>query len=520
MEFRISATFTDSLARLTGEEQKSVKTTAFDLQLNPVSPGMQFHRISRCKDPNFWSIRAGRDIRVIVHKTDASLLLCYVDHHDPAYAWAVKRRIERHPRTGAAQLVEIRETIREIEIPKYVETEIPAPAKPRLLALVTADELLGYGVPEQWIDEVLAVNEDTLFEVAERLPREAAEAVLDLATGVTPAKPVHTAEDIDPFSHPDAASRFRVMADVDQLRRALDAPWDKWAVFLHPSQESIVTGAFKGPVRVCGSAGTGKTIVALHRAAYLARQNPNARILLTTFSDSLAANLRRRLKCLVGESEAANRIVVKTLPQVARTLLGRQLELTSDAVIEELIAEASRDIDRPLRFLMTEWSGVIDGWQVHTWDEYRDVPRLGRRTRLGEPQRRELWSAFEKVLARLRQLGRVTESMLLGDVSEKLADGSTHSLYDFVIVDEAQDISVSELRCVAALSTGTPAGLFFAGDLGQRIFQAPFSRKSLGVDICGRSQTLKINYRNLPSDPKPGGSIAAAFHRRCGWWKR
>ena len=164
---------------------------------------------------------------LIVHKTDASLLLCYVDHHDAAYSWAERRRIERHPRTGAAQLVEIRETVREIEIPKYVEQEISSSPKPLRLRAVTADELLGYGVPEQWIDEVLAVTEDTLFEVADRLPREAAEAVLDLATGVTPAKPVHTAEDSDPFAHPDAASRFRVMADVEQLRRALDAPWDK-----------------------------------------------------------------------------------------------------------------------------------------------------------------------------------------------------------------------------------------------------------------------------------------------------
>lgn len=105
MEFRISDTFTDSLTRLTGDEQKSVKTTAFDLQIDPVNPGMQFHRIHRCKDPNFWSVRAGRDIRVIVHKTDASLLLCYVDQHDAAYAWAERRRIERHPRTGAAQSV-------------------------------------------------------------------------------------------------------------------------------------------------------------------------------------------------------------------------------------------------------------------------------------------------------------------------------------------------------------------------------------------------------------------------------
>src|SRR5690606_38177013 len=112
---------TASLARLTGDEQKAVKQSAFDLQLNPANPGIQMHRLERGKDPNFWSARVSRDIRLILHRTEASLLLCYVDHHDAAYRWAERRVLERHPRTGAAQLVEVRETVREIEVPRYVE---------------------------------------------------------------------------------------------------------------------------------------------------------------------------------------------------------------------------------------------------------------------------------------------------------------------------------------------------------------------------------------------------------------
>src|SRR6266446_5898926 len=128
MEFRIADTFTDSLARLTGDEQKAVKTTAFDLQLNPAHPSLQFHKLDRPKDPNFLSVRVSKDIRIIVHKTSASLLLCYVDHHDKAYQWAERRKIETHPKTGAAQLVEVRETVREIAVPRYVDVETPAPA--------------------------------------------------------------------------------------------------------------------------------------------------------------------------------------------------------------------------------------------------------------------------------------------------------------------------------------------------------------------------------------------------------
>ena len=190
-----------------------------------------------------------------------------------------------------------------------------------------------------------------MFDVADRLPREAAEALLDLATGTRPPTPVYAVDDADPFAHPDAASRFRVMTDVEELTRALDAPWDKWAVFLHPSQENIVTRKFKGPARVCGSAGTGKTIVALHRAAHLARQNPDSRILLTTFSDSLASNLRRRLKCLVGDAgPIADRIIVKTLPEVARSLSKSERTLATADEIEELLAQEGRDIGRSTRF--------------------------------------------------------------------------------------------------------------------------------------------------------------------------
>src|SRR5450759_5911666 len=133
MNFRIADTFTDSLAKLTGEEQKSVKTTAFDLQMNPANPGMSFHKLDKARDKNFWSVRGSSDIRIIVHKTPASLLLCYVEHHDKAYDWAERRKLETHPQTGAAQLVEIRETVQEIVIPQYTEVQKHStPVKPLL----------------------------------------------------------------------------------------------------------------------------------------------------------------------------------------------------------------------------------------------------------------------------------------------------------------------------------------------------------------------------------------------------
>ena len=268
-------------ARLTADEQRAAKTTAFDLQLNPANPGIQLHRIDHSKDKNFWSARISRDLRLIVHRTDASLMLCYTDHHDAAYRWAERRVLERHPRTGAAQLVEVRETVREIEVPHYVPAEQavaePAPpafeSRPRLLDHVTDDALLGYGVPLEWLADARAATEDTLFQLAEHLPAEAAEALLELATGGTPALPVHADDDADPFEHPDAQRRFRLMDNAAELERALDYPWEQWTVFLHPAQRAIVERDYSGPVRVAGSAGTGKTVLIKELINNIAREH-------------------------------------------------------------------------------------------------------------------------------------------------------------------------------------------------------------------------------------------------------
>jgi mRNA-degrading endonuclease RelE of RelBE toxin-antitoxin system len=506
MDFRIADTFTDSLARLTGEEQKAVKTTAFDLQLNPANPGMSFHKLGKAKDKNFWSVRVSSDIRLIVHKGDTSLLLCYVDHHDKAYDWAERRKLETHPKTGAAQLVEIRETVKEIFIPVYVQTELalapkPSVEKPPLFANVSAEELLGYGVPTEWLGDVRSATEDTLLALTDHLPAEAAEALVELATGGKPRQTGADKELTSPFEHPDAQRRFRMMTNVEELQRALDFPWDKWTVFLHPEQREGVQRDYSGPARVSGSAGTGKTIVALHRAAHLARTQPQARVLLTTFSDTLAHALQSKLRRLLGnEPRLAERIDVHSLNTIGLRLykahIGPATIATRD-ILSDLMAKAAAAANGQKfsqRFLLTEWNQVVDAWQLKTWEAYRDVARLGRKTRLPEGQRRLLWSIFERVQSDLRSKQLITWPELFTSLGAKIA-GEKRLVFDFVVVDEAQDISPSHLRFLAALGAGRPNALFFAGDLGQRIFQQPFSWKSLGVDIRGRSRTLRINYR-------------------------
>ncbi len=505
MEFRIADTFTDSLARLTTQEQKAAKTTAFDLQLDPTSNGLSFHKLDRAKDSNFWSVRVNADIRIIVHRTASSILLVYVDHHDDAYRWAERRKIERHPTTGAMQLVEVRERVEEVEIFKHraapATPEPSAQPAPRLFDNLRKFELMAFGVPEEWVNDVRQATEDTLFDIIEHLPSEAQEALLKLAVGEKPLPPEPAPVEADPFAHPDAQRRFRVLTNADELKQALDYPWDKWAVFLHPAQADLVARSFSGPTRVSGSAGTGKTIVALHRAVHLARTNSESTVLLTTFSKALANSLRRKLASLVaGETAVTDRITVKAISAVGYDLYSDrfgQPQLASSALIRTLITKAASEVDGhrfSIHFLLGEWSDVVDAWRLRSWDEYRDVSRLGRKTRIGGKQRETLWAIFERVREGLAARGIVTWSDVFGRLTESITNDGKPP-YDFAVIDEAQDLGVAEARFFAAMAAGRANGLFFAGDLGQRIFQQPFSWKALGLDVRGRSYTLRINYR-------------------------
>jgi superfamily I DNA/RNA helicase/mRNA-degrading endonuclease RelE of RelBE toxin-antitoxin system len=501
MEFRIADTFTDSLARLSREEQKAVKTAAFDLQMNPANPGLSFHRIDKSKDKNFWSIRVGSDIRLIVHKTTSSFLLCYVDHHDKAYSWAERRKLETHPKTGAAQLVEIRERVEEIAVPVYVEVVRPKPSKTLLFANLTDEVLLSYGVPVEWLSDVRQATEDSVLNLSDHLPSEAAEALLELATGGKPqvARPVPA--EANPFAHPDALRRFRVMNDVEELERAFTYPWDKWTIFIHPAQRELVERDYSGPTRVSGSAGTGKTIVALHRAAFLAHANPESRVLLTTFSETLADALRTKLRRLISnQPRLGERLEVHAINAIGERLYEQHfghLNIASPQAIRTSITEAAAgvaDLKFGLGFLISEWDDLVDAWQLQSWESYRDIKRLGRKTRLQEAQRAKLWEVFNTVCTRLRAESLITHAEMFTLLAAQLASRK-HPPFEFVVVDEAQDLTVPQIKFLAALGGKRLNSLFFSGDLGQRIFQQPFSWKSLGVDIRGRSSTLHINYR-------------------------
>ena len=532
MNFLIADTFTSALARLPAQDQRAVKVSVLDLQLDPSAPGLQMHRIDKSKDVNFWSARVSRDLRLILHKTASSLLVAYVDHHDKAYAWAERRRIETHPKTGAVQIVEVRELVEEARPDLFgawsepksfeqpgmqdvaatpdlfvVQPKAPA-AAPSLTPLfdrLSEDDLLSVGVPVDWLEAVRKATEARFYDLAEHLPAEAAEALLAYATtGILerPEAPEIAPAVEDPFLHPDARRRFLTIETTDELRAALDAPWERWSVFLHPSQRAVVERSFSGPARVAGSAGTGKTVVALHRAVRLSRDNPSARVLLTTFSEPLANALRAKLAILAGpDASVVPRITVASFEGLAVELFqlafGRKPRVASAEQVEGALAAGASDAGLSgfsQRFLAAEWTCVVDAWRVADAEAYATVPRLGRKNRLGVKQRTALWPVFEATRERLKAQGSVTWPGVFHALADHFA-AKADKPFDHIVVDEAQDLGVPELRLLCALAPEGPDRLFFAGDLGQRIFQQPFSWKALGADVRGRSTTLKVNYR-------------------------
>ena len=498
MEFRIADTFTDSLGRLSGDEQKAVKTTAFDMQIDPSRPGLQFHRLDRARDKNFWSVRVSSDVRIIVHRTQNSLLLCYVDHHDPAYRWARQRRLETHPRTGAAQLVEVRETVKEIEVPVYVQVK---KTRPLPFANISDEELLNYGVPAEWLPDVRRADDNSLLDLADHLPDEAAEALLELATGGTPPLPSHTPPQIDPFEHPDARRRFRVMHDLEELERALDYPWEKWVVFLHPAQRELVERAYSGPARVSGSAGTGKTIVALHRAVHLARTNPDARVLLTTFSETLANALRSKLRILISsQPRLGERVEVYAIDALAERLYRLNLgafTLASSEQIGERIEEAAAASGESKFSTRLHADGVGAGRRCLAIGH---VGCLSRRTP-SRPPPQSARNATRGALDHIRERASGSEGRRADHPRPDVrpAGPPVHRNAAVAVRFCHRRRVPGRRRITTALSacpgTDKPDGLFFTGDLGQRIFQQPFSWRALGIEIRGRARTLKVNYR-------------------------
>lgn len=489
-------TFQKSIDRLDAQSQQVIKTTVMDLYFDLASQGkprasLRFHKLDRTvQDPGIRSVSASGDLRVILHQSGDTFVLLHADHHDAAYDWASRRRLQANPVTGAMQLIDIEE-ITQVVTRQVTHTQT------FLFREHEPSYLMSLGVPEAYVDAVrhaTTENFDTLFGV---LPDEASDRLLALMDGELVLPPVPVPTGGDPYAHPDAQRHFRLTTDERDLQQALDGRWEEWTVFLHPAQRHLAERAQSGPVRVTGSAGTGKTVVALHRAAHLA-QRPDARVLLTSYSRTLATRLAEKLTLLLPDPRTRERVTVLNLHrlalQLARDFHLPHQQLRDDEVTGALTRAAHTvGTDLPLSFLRAEWNAIIEPRGLRTWEDYRAAPRTGRGVPLGARQRKAAWTVFETMQADLRASGQTTWSLLCHDVADALA--ARPFPFTHVVADETQDLGPAELRLLRALAATGPDDLFLCADPGQRIYRARHSWLSSGIDVRGRSSRLRINYR-------------------------
>ena len=316
----LSQDFLLQLAKLPGNVHTKVMMWAILFQTDPKSPGINYEKIQAARDPNLKSIRIDQDWRGIVFKPESGdvYVLLYVDHHDAAYRWAERRKLSINPVTGAMQVVLVQEAVESTEAASALAMEVAARTPPSvplpagipqtacpIFAGLSDRELMSLGVPEDWVTRVREITSDQELDgLQTSLPVEAYEGLFLVAAGDTVDqvlqaretrvdRKVDTKNFVEALGTAESQARFVVVDDDAAMLAIMNAPLAQWRIFLHPTQHKLAMGDRSGPVRVLGGAGTGKTVLAMHRAKWLAehRTPDGKKVLFTTFTKNLATDI-------------------------------------------------------------------------------------------------------------------------------------------------------------------------------------------------------------------------------------
>lgn len=524
-----SEKYFESLLKLTPNEQSQANKAVMQFQQDPQHGGLHYEKLMVCRDPKLRSIRVNQDVRIILAAADKQdlYLMLYVDHHDLAYKWAEKRKIEINPNTGSLQVFTVEESIAQ-QVPQTPDTA----AQPGLFDSLRDRQLLQLGVPEAALPLVRSMRTETDLDAAlsnEQIPRDVHDGLFMLMAGasfeeawseVLPSVPesVDTDDFTAALTRPESRAVFTVAENEQELQEVLNQSIEKWRVFLHPAQRRLAEGHKNGAVRVLGGAGTGKTVVAMHRAKWLASHLPvNAgRVLFTTFTKNLAADIQLNLNKICSQ-EALARIEVQNLDAWVMNFLKQQgydYGLLLDSSVEKNLweqaySEKPADIDLGMAFFQEEWSRVVQPQSVRSVDDYKKASRLGRGTRLNREQRVAIWPVFERY-RHLLASNYLKETDDAYRDARQLIEHRPELRPDLaaVIVDEAQDMGTQAFMLMRALVPPGANDLFIVGDGHQRIYgKNKVVLGHCGIDIRGRSARLKINYRTTDETRKMAVSI-------------
>lgn len=528
----ISSDFLTAILNLPKTQQKKVNQFVNKFRNDPYRPGINYEKINDAANPYMRSVRIDKAYRGIILKPEHGdvFILLWVDHHDDAYEWARKHQCKINPATGAIQLYAI-ETLVDTTIIKLASEPVqPAvEAEPEVIPLFndySDKQLIKIGLPSELIEQARGNTNLTEFEqIKDLLPNDAYEALYFVAEGIpydevledftSDEADVDTEDYLAALEREGSKRRF-VIVDDEALQQILDAPLDKWRVFLHPSQRKLVERNWNGPVRVLGGAGTGKTVAAIHRAKWLANQK-NKNILFTTFTKNLASDISDHLALICNQAELDTIEVFNIDAWVYRFLkrnnYGYQIVFPNDynqtrRKCWQLALDAKpAELDYSAHFFEEEWRLVIQEQGITAKQEYIRAKRNGRGTRLNRKERLLAWNVFEEYLLQLSHKNLKEMPDAMRDCLQVIKSKSIKPMYSSIIVDEGQDMGTQAYQLLRRLVPEQVNDIFIVGDGHQRIYRNKVILGQCGINIIGRGRKLRINYRTTEETKKLAVSV-------------
>jgi superfamily I DNA/RNA helicase/mRNA-degrading endonuclease RelE of RelBE toxin-antitoxin system len=525
--------FENSYNELDGSVKGRVLNFMVKLQQDPDATGLDFKRPKGSANKHVRTARVTDNYRAVLINAGADddnsvLYLVAVKKHDDAYKFAESLTLQVNGKTGAAELYDTTALDEALDNAR-AESASVVDVEPVMPASLSQADLERFGVAPEVAAELKQVTtEDALQQILEALPASQGNAVLDLAYGKDPQEvwkdlvieepgPIDVEDLNAALKRPLSRLSFTALDgdNEDELRAVLEGDFAKWRVWLHPLQRALATHkGWNGPFRVTGGAGTGKTVTAIHRARFLARQldtdgaDPKTQILFTTFTRNLAQTIEGQLIQLAGPS-ITDRVNVVNIDALARSVVsstdsGRVFvnssKNASPTQIDQLWRTAAQSCKGAWdpRFLNAEWSEVVLGNAILDEAGYLRVPRSGRSQRLSRPQRADVWLAIEQFQRLLRAQNLHTFQELASRAASTLASDSSlreQFGYRHAVIDEAQDLHPAHWKLLRALIPAGTDDLFIVGDAHQRIYGRPAPLSRFGIETRGRARRLTVNYR-------------------------
>lgn len=504
----ISTDFLTAYAALPRQKQGKVTEFFNKFRNDPMHPGINFEKINEGIDKNICSVRIDDTYRgIVVREPESNVyILLWVDHHDEAYAWAKRKKCSINKLTGSVQIFDVREVIEE---QKAID-------EPALFANISDEVFEKIGLPEEQLPMIKAIKTlEGLHSLKAAIPEEAFEGLEWLGNGFTVEEVLDTLypetekaevkeNDFAAALQTDTSRKSFVIVDgEEELQAIMQEPLEKWRIFLHPTQRKVVEKNFNGPARVLGGAGTGKTVVAMHRAKMLAANlESNGKILFTTYTKNLAEDIKDNLRKIC-TAEEMKRIDIINLDAWVFNFLRRQgyeYQIVYDEEVDkawrDAIAIAGGDLSFVENFYKDEWVKVVQAQEVYDKVSYCKASRIGRGVRLDRKVRMQIWDVFDEYQNIMNEkLQRDVETAMY-ECRKILENKKLTGQYTSIIVDEGQDLSPSAYRLLRSLAGDEHRNdIFIVGDSHQRIYRNKAVLSKCGINVRGRSSYLRINYR-------------------------